>query len=564
MTKLAVLGMALVALAFAPMLHRLFGQRASAKSGIDGFVLGAVGGTVALHVLPRVLVGAGSPALVAFVVGLAVSLALHRLEAPKAGGWLTGLGLLGICTHAAVDGAGLAQGEHALSVAIVLHRLPAGVFVWGLLHPVYGSAHAAAGLGAIALSTVGGFVFMTGVGDEFLLFEAFVAGALTHVVIGHSSRSGCSHARTAVWEFAGALMGFALAGSFVHSHESGPLAAYGTRLLHLALETAPALLLGFTFAGLFVGFLPRRPLRWIAGGGYFQQAARGVLFGAPIPICSCGVLPAYEGLVRRGAPAVAAMAFLVATPELGVEAILLSFPLLGWELTSARIVAAVAIALLVGLVVGSHVTLRDSAEEATAGDTPSLAERLWVMVRFGYGEVVDHTMPWIAVGLAVAALLVPGQLAPQLAAAPREAQVVLFALISVPVYVCASGATPLAAALILAGASSGSAVAFLLAGPATNVTTFGVLSRLHGRGVALFFGAMILGLATLSGLLVDGLLSSNVKVPSHEAGHVAFGWASWLSGLGVAGLLLSSLVRRGPRHFFVTLLQPRHHHHADH
>ena len=95
----------------------------------------------------------------------------------------------------------------------------------------------------------------------------------------------------------------------------------------------------------------------LARGGTFQQSLRGVAFGLPLPVCSCGVLPLYESLIRRGAPVAAAMAFFVATPELGLDAVLLSFPLLGESLTVARVVSAFIVALAVGVAVGALIYL---------------------------------------------------------------------------------------------------------------------------------------------------------------------------------------------------------------
>ena len=111
-------------------------------------------------------------------------------------------------------------------------------------------------------------------------------------------------------------------------HHAGTL-GYAQRFLHLMLETSPALLIGYALAGALKVALPRASLGWVSRGGSLSQAVRGMAFGIPIPICSCGVVPVYQGLVKRGVPAAAGMAFLVATPELGIESLLLSIPLLG-------------------------------------------------------------------------------------------------------------------------------------------------------------------------------------------------------------------------------------------
>ena len=210
-------------------------------------------------------------------------------------------------------------------------------------------------------------------------------------------------------------------------------------------------------------------------------------------------------------------------------------------------------------------------EEDDAPD-PSLAERARAAWRFGMGEVVDETAPWILIGLAIAALISPGALATTLSGWPAGLDVVLFALLSLPLYVCASGATPLAAALIFAGVSPGAALAFLLAGPASNVTTLGVLSDLHGRKVSVVFGVGMVALAITAGVLTNLFLpsSSNVVI-SHGHDHTTFGWLNWASMIGLVLIFALSFLRVGPRAWVQTILgfggddhHHHHHHHHDH
>jgi hypothetical protein len=177
----------------------------------------------------------------------------------------------------------------------------------------------------------------------------------------------------------------------------------------LVLESAPALLLGYALAGVVPFLLTPTRTTALGRGGKFMQSLRGVAFGLPLPVCSCGVLPIYESLIRRGAPPAAAMAFFVATPELGLDAVLLSVPLLGSSLTIARIVAAFVVAVLVALIVGRHFDNNSAieAEEAVAESGEGWSARVKAGLRFGFVEVFDHTMPWIALGIVIAALAEP-------------------------------------------------------------------------------------------------------------------------------------------------------------
>ncbi|MDP7449341.1 MAG: permease, partial [Candidatus Latescibacteria bacterium] len=138
---------------------------------------------------------------------------------------------------------------------------------------------------------------------------------------------------------------------------------------------------------------------------------------------------------------------------------------------------------------------------------------------------------------------------------PAGLEVEFFALLGMPVYVCASGATPLVAVLIHNGVSPGAALAFLLTGPATNLTTLGVLTRLHGRRIALMFGGSVVGFSLLLGRTVNALTDVKGVVPDlavhHESG---FGWLDVALAL-LTVLFLVSLVRQGPRAFVGELFE---------
>jgi uncharacterized membrane protein YraQ (UPF0718 family) len=86
---------------------------------------------------------------------------------------------------------------------------------------------------------------------------------------------------------------------------------------------------------------------------------------------------------------------------------------------------------------------------------------------------------------------------------PSPVAVLLFAALGFPTYVCAASATPLVAALLAAGLSPGAGIAFLITGPATNLSTLGLLSSLHGRRTAIAFAAVLVAFAVAAGLAID-------------------------------------------------------------
>jgi hypothetical protein len=187
-------------------------------------------------------------------------------------------------------------------------------------------------------------------------------------------------------------------------------------------------------------------------------------------------------------------------------------------------------------------------------------------LRFGFGDVVDHTAPWIVFGIAVASLAEPALHDTWLAALPWGVDVLLFALLGMPFYVCASGATPLAAVLIHKGVSPGAALAFLLVGPVTNGTTFGVLSRLHSPRMALAFGGMLAGLTVGLGLLVNLFMPKSGGIALYTEASADASAFQIIAVIAFTAVIAMSVLRQGPRGFVAQILNPygddRHDHHG--
>jgi uncharacterized membrane protein YraQ (UPF0718 family) len=338
-----------------------------------------------------------------------------------------------------------------------------------------------------------------------------------------------------------------------------PLGVSAT-FLSLALDSAPALLVAFVAAGVAYAFIPAAGLSWLRRGGPLRQAGAGMLLGLPLPVCSCGVVPLYQGLVKQGVPTAAAVAFLVATPELGIDAVLLSLPLLGAEITLVRVGAAVLVAVVVAVLMARRLGASAPRRELPQAPAAAPAVSRWrLAVQTGAGEVVDHTAPWILVGLAVAALLAPLLDGSWITRLPPVVDVLVFAALGVPLYICASASTPLVAVLVAAGVSPGAGLALLITGPATNVATFGVLARMHGRSFATAFAMAMTTCSVVLGVLVNRLLPTLAVPAVGAADPERHGPWAWGALVLVALLVLGSVARRGPRAFVGELRLTPHH-----
>ncbi len=575
----------LAALVVGPLLLGAFGARRSVVSLLDGFVVVAVPGLIFLHFVPEAVEHLTVLPVLALLIGFWAPVAAEKLLRDSHGRTdqlALFLGVTGMAVHGLLDGAALPSVAGAdstgFALAIVLHRIPVGLAIWWMVRSMVGTPQAMAAIGGLGVVTVVGWVggselsALVGSGGVEL-YQALVGGSLVHVIFHRSPELAPDAPPRSLARYAegtGALLALALLA--VVAVSEGATGHHGgieflERFVVLTATSAPALVIAYLFAGLLFAYMPAGSIRWMSKGGSLAQAARGMIVGLPLPVCSCGVVPLYQTLVRRGAAPAAAMAFLVATPELGLDAVFLSIPLLGAQMTGIRLVAAAAAALLVGWWVGAWVQRRgvsavDDGPQICEGCgcsltpegelTPSAEERSPMgALRVGFGSVVDDTAPWIVVGLAIAAIAAPLLAQGWLARLPAGIDVLLFAAIGFPTYVCASSATPLVAALMAGGLSPGAAVAFLITGPATNVTTLGVLSSLHGRAAALRFAGTLVALSVGMGLLLNlGLGAVDLGVPSLESLTEEAPGPIELVALGALTILVAaSIARRGIRAF---------------
>ena len=299
-----------------------------------------------------------------------------------------------------------------------------------------------------------------------------------------------------------------------------------TSIWNVLSEMSPYLLFGFFVAGLLsVVISPEWVERHLGGRGMWP-VLKASLFGVPLPLCSCGVIPVAASLRRHGASRGATTAFLLSTPQTGVDSILVTFSLLGPIYAVFRPLAA----LMTGLLGGSAVTLLDTdntnlkAGPAKCADSccSDAKARGWFGRSMHYGFVTlarDIAKP-LLVGLVVAgiisAVLPKDMFAGKLGTGTGAIFVMM--LVGIPIYVCATASIPIAAALIGLGLSPGAALAFLISGPATNAATITTIWKVLGRRTAVIYLATVALSAVGMGLLLNQVYTV-MDVPG--AGHMA-------------------------------------------
>lgn len=445
--------------------------------------------------------------------------------------------------------------------------------------------------------------------------------------------------------------------------------------IHLFLESAPWLLLGLILAGLLKVFVPMAWMQKQLGGHGFKTVVKAAVLGAPLPLCSCGVIPAAVGLRRAGASKAATTSFLVSTPETGVDSVTVSYVLLGPFMAIVRPIAAVTSAIVAGLLVGrddddqpevpstsavskgeptkssccstkrdealvsessccsketkkaapsikmtpmtatqnimaaatpTSATIRavtsinkvektssccaspDMSDKAVsvsntgatggccasaAADKPasgdadsccaptqdmatelkseSVLSRMGIGLKYAATDLVRDTALWLLVGLFFAALVqtyVPSDFLAKWG--DGILAMLVMVLVSVPMYICATASTPIAAGLLLAGVSPGAVLVFMMAGPATNIATLGVVSKELGKRALLGYLGGVLGVALVAGVIVNYLVDTFGFVVMPQIGEQHQMLPDWLvaiSGIVLAILMAKVLSEKLPR-----------------
>ncbi len=276
-------------------------------------------------------------------------------------------------------------------------------------------------------------------------------------------------------------------------------------------EVAIYLLLGFGIAALLHLFFPESIIRRHFGQDSFASVFKATLFGIPLPICSCGVVPVAASLRRSGASKGATAAFLIATPQVGADSFMITYSLLGWVFGTFRIIAALLTALLAGILVNllGRNAAADSPDTPRNADNETLAARLRSLPHYIEYELLGPIASSLLLGILLAGLisaLIPNSFFSSVPGG-QLTSMLLMLIIGIPLYVCASASTPIAAALILKGLSPGAALVFLLTGPATNAMSLATVWKMLGRQATLIYLASIAGVSLALGFALDLVIS---------------------------------------------------------
>lgn len=303
----------------------------------------------------------------------------------------------------------------------------------------------------------------------------------------------------------------------------------------LVVEAAPYLLVGFAVAGVMKALLPDETVVKVLGDKGTSSVVKASLIGAPLPLCSCGVVPVVQSIHKQGASRGASISFLVSTPETGADSVAMTYAMMGWPLAVIRPIVAIVTAFFAGII-ENHFGGKDDikeqssccAKKSTTTEFKDLSnpphfkimQRLIEGWKYAFVDLMKDISKNLLIGFFLGGLIssfidihflekyFSGSLLGMIG-------MVIFAI---PLYICAAASTPIAAVFMMKGMSAGTALVFLMAGPATNIASLSVLSHIFGkRSIALYL-LVIIFCAVGFGFMTDWLISS-FNLPVTGIGH---------------------------------------------
>ena len=324
-------------------------------------------------------------------------------------------------------------------------------------------------------------------------------------------------------------------------------------------EMAPYLLFGFLIAGILHVFMPKEKIYRHFSRKNLSSVVKASLFGVPLPLCSCGVIPVAAHLDKEGASKGATTSFLVSTPTTGVDSILATYSLLGPLFAIVRPIASFFAGILSGILVNiteKEKTIKPqpskifmcSTCEVDNPHSHNLLEKIKSIFRYGFLELVEDTGKWLMVGVIIGGIigyLVPPDLISKFLGKPQISYPFML-LIGIPMYICATGSIPVAAMLIIKGMSPGAGLVFLFAGPATNTATMSFVAGKMGKKILAIYIASIIFSALLFGFVIDyiwKISGGNIGLVTERTEMLPY-WLKVLSGGILTVLIIKGMFKK--------------------
>ncbi len=322
------------------------------------------------------------------------------------------------------------------------------------------------------------------------------------------------------------------------------------------LKTSGAwLVMSFFICGILHAFLNPNLLHRQLSNKKVSSIVKATVSGMFLPVCSCGVVPLTLSLYMSGAYLGPTLAFLVATPIINPAAVLMSFAMLGPQITPIYIAVGFILPVFIGLAGNrfagreliSPVALKYLKDQAGAAPLTTtvakapLNQRILAGLNWGFTDLGVQTSRYMLVGNLFAAallLLVPTSFIMEYLSSPKLISILGVSLLGAVMYVCALGHIPFIAALVSAGAAPGVAISFLMAGTATNLPEMISIWKLIGKRAVVIYTSIVVIASVLAGYFTNQILMDRF-VPVFDisksqntiniANNLSFEFPEWFS-----------------------------------
>lgn len=351
------------------------------------------------------------------------------------------------------------------------------------------------------------------------------------------------------------------------------------------------IIIGLLIAGILKQIIPDDFVSSHLGKDSTTSVIKATIFGIPLPVCSCSVIPLAQGLKKEGASRGAVQSFLISTPITGVDSILATFSFFGLVFTIFRVISSIIIAISVGLIQNffeksekieetkdrkevvekpKFQAFNQTSTPTSFGTsfkaTPNLKVQesstssccssssccdssskkgfsLKSVFSYAYNTLFSDMAKSLFIGLVLGAVFTTFM--------PKEYAKLLFdniyltyfviLLFAIPLYTCATASLPIAAALMLQGMSAGAAFIFLTAGPATSAVTMSVVYKMLGKKSLIIYLVVISTLSIVFGALFD-IFFSNLEILNLHGEHEESSLINSIFSFIVLGLIFYHLV----------------------
>ena len=316
-------------------------------------------------------------------------------------------------------------------------------------------------------------------------------------------------------------------------------------------KMAPYLLFGFFVSGVLSVFISPAFVEEHLGKKGIKQIVKAALFGVPLPLCSCAVIPVSASLRQHGASKGATVSFLASTPTTGVDSVMVTYSLLG----PVFVVYRVVVAFLSGIISGMSVSFFDKEEEKNNSDASCChchsesekgKSRISRIFSYGFVSLPQEIGTALFIGIILSGILstvIPeNYFADKLG--PGIVSMILVMLVAIPLYVCSTGSVPIALAMISMGLSPGAALVFLITGPATNAATITTIWKMMGKRTTFIYLATIALTALAAGSLLNSTFTSFNLTKAIHMHHPSSGWINTVSAVVLLIVLGGSYMRK--------------------